>query len=116
MSGSFRPESFDALVIDGNDWVDGRLELHYTLRGPNPVSFTEVIDFGDIGAAPDPLLARLLTLTCSLSYYKAAAPPRIEIAFPTHDFEKRYLSALIEGGLGEFAYTCLLYTSPSPRN
>ena len=61
MSGSFRPESFDALVIDGNDWVDGRLELHYTLRGPDPVSFAEVIDFGDVGAAPDPLLARLLT-------------------------------------------------------
>jgi UDP-N-acetyl-alpha-D-muramoyl-L-alanyl-L-glutamate epimerase len=106
MSVAFRPESFDALVIDGHDWADGRLNMRYTLRGPDPVTFTEVIDFGDslAGGQPDPLLVRLLTLTCSLSYFKAAAPGRIEIAFPTHDFEKNYLSALIEGGLGEFAY------------
>ncbi|MGH3584235.1 MAG: hypothetical protein ACRDUB_21790, partial [Mycobacterium sp.] len=48
--------------------------------------------------------ARLLALTCSLSYYKAAAPPAIEIAFPTYEFEKHYLRTLVEGGLGEFAY------------
>lgn len=106
MSGAFRPESFDALVIDGHDFADGRLTMHYTLRGPDPVSFAEVIDFGDslAGGQPDPLLSRLLTLTCSLSYFKAAAPGRIEIAFPTHDFERHYLGALVEGGLGEFAY------------
>lgn len=115
MSEPFRPETFDALVIDGHDWADGRLELHYTLRGPDPVSFTEVIDFGATAAAPDPLLSRLLALTCSLSYFKAAAPRRVEIAFPTHDFEKRYLSALIEGGLGEFAYTNQLPTALTPE-
>lgn len=103
---TFRPESFDALVLDGHDVAEGRLSLRYTLRGPESITFTEVIDFGDIlGAAqPHPLLARLLALTCSLSYYKAAAPPHIEIAFGTHEFEKHYLRTLIEGGLGEFAY------------
>ncbi|MGW0158630.1 hypothetical protein ACWDUN_04840 [Mycobacterium sp. NPDC003323] len=103
---TFTPESFDALVIDGHEFADGRLSMRYTLRGSQPRTFTEVIDFGDSlsGAAPDPALARLLTLTCSLSYYKAAAPPRIEIAFPTYAFEKHYLRTLIEGGLGEFAY------------
>jgi len=99
MSTPFQPRTFDALVIDGHDWAGGRLELNYTLRGPDPVSFTEVIDFGDTDTEPDPRLTRLLALTCSLSYYKAAAPPKVEIAFPTHDFEKKYLSALIEGGL-----------------
>ena len=39
-----------------------------------------------------------------MSYYKAAAPPRIDIAFPTAEFEQRYLRELITGGLGEFAY------------
>ena len=38
------------------------------------------------------------------SYYKAAAPSRIEIAFPTYEFERAYLRELIAGGLGEFAY------------
>lgn len=117
MGDAFRPESFDALVIDGHDWADGRLSMHYTLRGPDPVTFTEVIDFGDTlaGAQPDPLLSRLLTLTCALSYYKAAAPKLIEIAFPTHDFEREYLSALIEGGLGEFAYTNQLPAALTPE-
>ena len=103
---TFRPESFAAFVIDGHEYADGRLALRYTLRGPRSISFTEVVDFGDAlgGAAPDPLLTRLLTLTCALSYYKAAAPARIDIAFPTCDFEKHYLRTLIEGGLGEFAY------------
>jgi hypothetical protein len=47
---------------------------------------------------------RLLTLSCALSYYKAAAPAIIEIAFPTYAFERDYLRHLIAGGLGEFAY------------
>ncbi|MEN4480004.1 hypothetical protein [Mycolicibacterium cosmeticum] len=113
----FRPETFDALVIDGYQSSDGALKLQYTLRGPDPVSFTEVIDFGAslAGAEPHPLLARLLALTCSLSYYKAAAPPRIEIAFPTHEFEKSYLRRLVEGGLGEFAYRNDLPAALSPE-
>lgn len=106
MSYEFRPESFDALVIDGFDVAGDRLGMQYTLRGPDPVTFTEMIDFaGSLGGAqPDPLLCRLLTLTCALSYFKAAAPARIEIAFATYEYEKQYLHTLIEGGLGEFAY------------
>ncbi len=117
MSETFPRETFDAFVIDGHDWDGSTLSLRYTLRGPNPVTFTEVIDFGDTlaGAQPDPLLSRLLTLTCSLSYFKAAAPGRIEIAFPTHDFERHYLAALIEGGLGEFAYTNRLPGALTPE-
>lgn len=103
---SFEPASFDTFVIEGRDFADGKLSLRYRLRGAQSVGFTEIVDFGDslAGAQPDPTLSRLLTLTCALSYYKAAAPPRIEIAFPTADFEKHYLRTLIEGGLGEFAY------------
>ncbi|MCV7357952.1 hypothetical protein [Mycolicibacterium fluoranthenivorans] len=118
MVSTFRPESFDALVIEGYDvGAGGVLNLHYTLRGPDPVRFTEVIDFGAglAGAAPHPKLTGLLALTCSLSYYKAAAPPRIEIAFPTSEFEKQYLRNLVEGGLGEFAYRNELPGALSPE-
>jgi hypothetical protein len=108
VSAEFRPDAYRAMTIDGYDVTDGRFVGTYTLRGTDPsddVSFSEVVHFGAVLTdRPDDRLLRLLTVTCSLSYYKAAAPPRIEIAFPTFDFEKDYLRQLIAGGLGEFAY------------
>lgn len=106
MSNTFDPKSFTAMTIDGYDFVDGTFTAHYTLRGPHDYSFAEVVNFsGALGERrPDDRLLRLLTLTCSLSYYKAAAPPRIDIGFPTAEFELQYLRELITGGLGEFAY------------
>lgn len=104
----FDPAAYQAMSIDGYDVVDGTFTARYTLRanGSGDVSFSEVVDFraalGD--RPPDDRLLRLLTLTCSPSYFKAAAPPRIDIAFPTDEFERRYLRELIAGGLGEFAY------------
>jgi UDP-N-acetyl-alpha-D-muramoyl-L-alanyl-L-glutamate epimerase len=106
MSDGFDPTSFSAMTIDGYDFADGVFTARYTLRGPHEVSFAEVVNFsaalGD--RRPDDRLLRLLALTCALSYYKAAAPPRIEIAFPTAEFEQQYLRELVTGGLGEFAY------------
>jgi UDP-N-acetyl-alpha-D-muramoyl-L-alanyl-L-glutamate epimerase len=108
MSRRFDPKAFSALTIDGFDVTDGAFAGHYTLRGSDPaddVSFSETVNFGTtLRKPPDDRLLRLLTLTCVPSYYKAAAPPRIEIAFPTFDFERTYLRELIAGGLGEFAY------------
>lgn len=104
----FDPTSFRAMSIDGYDVADGVFRAHYTLRGTDSgdESFTEVVDFGAAlgDRRPDDRLLRLLALTCSPSYFKAAAPPVVEIAFPTRDFERRYLSDLLAGGLGEFAY------------
>ena len=104
----FDPTSFDVMTIDGYDVVDGRFSAQYTLHGnaSDDVVFTEVVDFSAAlaGRRADDRLLRLLTLTCSPSYYKAAAPPRIEIGFPTAPFERDYLRELIAGGLGEFAY------------
>jgi UDP-N-acetyl-alpha-D-muramoyl-L-alanyl-L-glutamate epimerase len=108
MSVDFCPDAYRAMTIDGYEVTGGRFAGTYTLRGIDPaddVTFSEVVDFGVVlDERPDDRLLRLLALTCSLSYYKAAAPPRIEIAFPTYDFEKDYLRQLIAGGLGEFAY------------
>lgn len=108
MSGRFDPDAYRALTIDGYDVADGVFAGHYTLRGvdaADDVSFSEVVNFGAaLAAPPDDRLLRLLALTCALSYFKAAAPPRIEIAFPTFDFERAYLRDVVAGGLGEFAY------------
>lgn len=120
MTKPFVPQAYQALSIDGYDVVDGVFRAHYTMRGTDPaddVRFTETIDFGPslAGAQPDDRLLRLLTLSCSLSYYKAAAPPRIVIAFPTFDFERAYLQELTVGGLGEFAYRNDLPGALSPE-
>jgi hypothetical protein len=108
MSRTFEPSSFRALSIDGYDYSDGRYTGHYTLRGTDPgddIRFSEEVDFdSSLNDSPDPRLLRLLTLTSSLSYFKAAAPPSIEIAFGATEFEMTYLRELIKGGLGEFAY------------
>ena len=121
MTKPFEPQQYRSMSIDGFDVVDGVYRGHYTLHSSvdsaDDVSFFESIDFGETldGAVPDDRLLRLLTLTCSLSYYKAAAPPVIEIGFPTADFEQTYLRDLIEGGLGEFAYRNELPGALSPE-
>lgn len=119
MSVSFDPKSFGSMSIDAYEFADGRFTAHYTLRGAADgadISFAEVVDFGAAlgGARPDDRLLGLLALTCSPSYYKAAAPPRIDIEFPTGEFEQRYLRELIGGGLGEFAYRNSLPEALSP--
>jgi hypothetical protein len=115
----FDPASFTVMTIDGYDVADGIFTAHYTLRGKesHDQPFAEVVDFGAAlgDRRPDDRLLRLLALTCSLSYFKAAAPPRIEIAFPTTEFERHYLGELIAGGLGEFAYRNSLPDALTPE-
>ena len=119
----FDPSSFRTMTIDGYDVADGAFSAHYTLRGTGfdagsgDVSFTEVVHLGAAlgDRRPDDRLLRLLALTCSLSYFKAAAPPSIDIAFPTREFERQYLRELIAGGLGEFAYRNSLPDALTPE-
>lgn len=121
---TFDPAAYRAMTIDGYDVADGRFSAHYTLRGTDAdddIGFSEVVDFGaTLGSAPgqgtpDDRLLRLLALTCSPSYFKAAAPPCIEIGFPTHEFERQYVRDLIAGGLGEFAYRNSLPAALTPE-
>lgn len=116
---TFNPTAYRAMSIDGYDVVDGEFTVRYTLRGngSDDVTFAELVDFGAAlgdGEADDRLL-RLLALTCAPSYFKAAAPPRIEIGFPTQEFERQYLRDLIAGGLGEFAYRNSLPDALTPE-
>jgi UDP-N-acetyl-alpha-D-muramoyl-L-alanyl-L-glutamate epimerase len=116
---TFDPAAYRSMTIDGYAMADGVFSAHYTLRGDacDDVAFAEVVNLGAaIGdRRPDDRLLRLLALTCSPSYYKAAAPPKIEIAFRTGEFERDYLRALIAGGLGEFAYRNSLPMALTPE-
>jgi UDP-N-acetyl-alpha-D-muramoyl-L-alanyl-L-glutamate epimerase len=120
MKRDFDPRAYRAMTIDGYEVADGTFSAHYTLRGTeaaDDIGFSELVDFtGALGdREPDDRLLRLLALTCSPSYFKAAAPARIEIAFPTHEFEREYLRELIAGGLGEFAYRNSLPEALTPE-
>src|SRR5512139_3605683 len=97
-----------------HDAATGALRLRYELDGgaPEPIEFCEEIDLPSAGTgATDPgaaevagRLARLLFLAAGLSYYKAAAPGRIEIVPAVTRQEVRFLEELIRHGLTEFAY------------
>jgi UDP-N-acetyl-alpha-D-muramoyl-L-alanyl-L-glutamate epimerase len=83
-----------------------RFAARYALSGPGgTVEFTEVMTLPPgvlTGGAR--ALARLLFLACGVSYYKSACPQRIRVEGGLCDEEHRFLGALIENGLAEFAY------------
>ncbi len=88
----------------------GSIELGYRGTGHDGSSaeFTEVIELPAAldQVAPEtrgPLL-RLLSLAASLSYFKAFAPGRIEVAGGLTTRERQFLDELTKNGLGEFAY------------
>ena len=72
----------------------GEIELSETIELPAAARGAEVP-----GA-----LVRLLHLACGLSYYKAAAAPRVVVRPGLTAAERALLEALFRGGLGEFAY------------
>jgi UDP-N-acetyl-alpha-D-muramoyl-L-alanyl-L-glutamate epimerase len=114
----FDPADYPVFGIDGYDMADGTFTVRYGLRGgaAPELTFAEIVEFGrDLPRPVDERLLRLLALTCSPSYYKAAAGKRIEIAFPTFGFERDYLRELLAGGLGEFAYRNGLPDALSPE-
>ena len=104
----FDPADYTEFRYDGYDLTVGSevVTSHFTLVGPKNWSFTEEVRLPapivDIKAARTP--ARLLTLAQGLSYYKAAVPPLISVGFGLTDVERDFLTQLICGGLGEFAY------------
>lgn len=110
-------EGFDAQSIThfrytsySIDYAKGNVELGYELAGDGPkFGFTERVELGPSTTAAVPeqafdAVVRLLWLAAGLSYYKAAAPPTVEIAGGLTAAEQRFLATLIRHGLGEFAY------------
>jgi hypothetical protein len=86
------------------------VRLRYAARaGAEPVGeFTEVIELpAPLDHAPKPVVEgvlRLLSLAASLSYFKAFAPAVLAVPGGLTDAERAFITALIGGGLGEFAF------------
>ncbi len=111
---TFAPRSVGAFRFTGwsADWDAGVVDLRYALDDDH--HFTESYRFpvfaerrlGDARRAALDRAARLLHLVAGVSYFKAAAPPRIEIeGAPPSAETARFLGRLYTQGLGEFAWT-----------
>jgi len=103
--GTFQPdqvERFRYLDVDF-DRASGRLRCRY---GLDELTFEEIITFDRPGREQPGLeaAARLVFLLAGVSYYKAAAPPRIEVPFPLTPAERELLAASYLDGLGEYAF------------
>lgn len=108
---AFVPASVGAFRFTGwsADWTTGSLELGYAL---DALPFTEPYRFPAPAAPLDEArraalgrAAALLHLVAGVSYFKAAVPPRIEIAGGRPSpATAAALGRLYTGGLGEFAW------------
>ena len=89
----------------GLDVEPARLRAHYDLDGR---AFTEVVTLegtGDLTGASARAIATLWYLIAGLSYYKTAAPGRVDLGTtPVGPRALALLRAAIVDGLGEFAY------------
>ncbi|MDR0847843.1 MAG: hypothetical protein LBN10_02165 [Propionibacteriaceae bacterium] len=115
----FVPADFSEFRYDGYD-LDAGSEVvtsHFTLVGRESRSFAEEVRLpSPIRDAADARVpTRLLALAQGLSYYKAAVPPLVSVGFGLTDVEHDFLTHLIRGGLGEFAYRNNLPDSLHPR-
>ncbi|HXW33722.1 MAG TPA: hypothetical protein VEJ87_04020 [Acidimicrobiales bacterium] len=108
---TFRPQEIETFRITDFDFdpSDGRAVFRYALD--DVARFEEVIDFGrraHLSASEQrgfEACLRLLHLTAGVSYYKAAAPPRLVVESGTLDaLEADFVNELYDRGLREFAY------------
>jgi UDP-N-acetyl-alpha-D-muramoyl-L-alanyl-L-glutamate epimerase len=107
---TFSPETITAfhLVASEIDPQAGEVRLRYRLD--DEVAFCEriAVPGADPAAWEHPAVAecvRLLHLLAGVSYYKAAAPPRIDLGpTPLREGERAFLRGFYLDGLGEYAY------------
>ncbi len=132
MSGAPAPPAgtFYYVGVDVDE-ASGVVECHYRLSGcdavsggrPGHLDFVERVSVGpglDWGPEAHEA-ARLVYLLCGVSYYKAGAPPVIDLGgTPMRPGEAPFLRRFYLDGLGEFAYrngldlTGLVVTGGSP--
>ncbi|MGI5148938.1 hypothetical protein ACQEVC_21670 [Plantactinospora sp. CA-294935] len=101
---SFPAHSFDPAT--------GEAALEYALTGPDgELRFTERITFPRPETPPSPealatfgRVLELLHLVAGVSYYKAAAPPRLVLPAPLGDQAIALVAAVYTSGLAEYAY------------
>jgi len=117
----FEPSAFDAFhFLDRELHEDGLVTLRYALD--DELFFEERFQLpvaGPLGAEDRSGAAGLLALlhwVAGVSYFKLAAPPRVEFAGePPPAAVASLLEALYSEGLGEFAYANRLAHLPRPR-
>lgn len=89
----------------GSDGRPIRLEERITLPSTPPEASTHVVE----------ALLRLLSLAASLSYYKAFTPCTVVLPDGLTEPEREFITTVVSGGLGEFAYTNDLPESLHPE-
>ncbi|MEE6311750.1 hypothetical protein V1634_33480 [Plantactinospora veratri] len=101
---SFPAHSFDPAT--------GEATLEYALTGPDgELRFAERVTFPQPAAPPSPealatfgRVLELLHLVAGVSYYKAAAPPRLVLPAPLGAEAVSLVTAVYTAGLAEYAY------------
>ncbi|WBB80218.1 hypothetical protein O7606_02185 [Micromonospora sp. WMMD882] len=94
------------------DLTTGEVRLDYALTGPDgELRFTEVVILPLPAEPPSPAtraaldrVLELLHLAAGVSYYKAAAPPRLIAPAPLGGAAVAWLTAVYTRGLAEYAY------------
>lgn len=94
------------------DPATGVASFDYALRGPDgELRLTETVTFPLPAELPDPArmaaferVLELLHLVAGVSYYKVAAPPRVEVPGPLGAAARALVTAVYRKGLGEYAY------------
>ncbi len=96
-------KGLEVFIIEGFEYSGGIFTAKYQLDG---VVVSERVDFSEVemSAAPRPELLRLLTLACSLSYYKASKSVKVEILFGLTHYERTFFEKLVLYGLAEYAF------------
>jgi hypothetical protein len=88
------------------DAATGVATFDYLLDGPEPLRFTETVEFALSGDVPDHFyrVLDLLHVVAGVSYYKIGAPPRIEAPAAVPAEAAALFTAVYSHGLGEYAY------------
>ena len=94
------------------DPTTGVATFDYQLDGPaGALTFTETVTFPMPAVAPTAArldafhrVLSLLHLVAGVSYYKAAAPPRLELPAPVATAVVDYITAIYTKGLAEYAF------------
>lgn len=97
-------------ALDPTTADDGTVLLPYLVRRTDTdetLTFTEQVALpgDDVRGTPlPPRVLRLLSLAASLSYYKALVPSTYSVPSGLTPTERHFLTEVLLGGLGEFAY------------
>jgi hypothetical protein len=88
------------------DPATGIATFDYLLDGPEPLTFTETVEFAPADPVPDHFyrVLDLLHVVAGVSYYKVGAPPRVVAPTPVPPEAAALFTAVYTKGLAEYAY------------